>query len=95
MSDRIELVEPLSAAVEQTMNGIGAGLGLPPLFWSLRRDGELGGFPCDDGVEAAARWAAALGLGEPTDEQCFRCWRGVVSVYRVEIFARIADDVDV
>lgn len=90
MSDRIELVAPLSAAVESAMNMVGAGLGLPPLFWSLRRDGELGGFPGDDGVVIAQRWAAALGLGEPSDELGgFRSWRGVVGVYRVEIFVRV------
>ena len=90
MSDRIELVAPLSAAIEGVMNRLGAGLGLSPLFWSLCRDGELGGFPGDDGVELAQRWAAALGLGEPSDELGgFRSWRGVVGVYRVEIFVRV------
>lgn len=89
MSDRVELVERLSAAVEGAMNALGAGLGLPPLFWSLRRDGELGGFPGDDGVDIAARWAAALDLDAPADELGFRSWRGVVGVYRVEIFVRV------
>lgn len=96
MSDRIELVEPLSAAVEGAMNRVGAGLGLPPLFWALRRDGQLAGFPGDDGVAIAERWAAALGLAGPTDELGgFRSWTGTVSTFRVEVFVRTADDCDV
>lgn len=93
MSDAIELVGPLSTAVESVMNRLGAGIGLPPLFWSLRRDGQLAGFPGDDGVEIAERWAAELGLAGPTDELGgFRSWTGTVSTFRIEVFVRTADD---
>lgn len=88
---RLELIGTLSNAVEAAMNGLGAAMDLPPMHWSLRPDGEIGGFPHDGDLEdvaLAARWAGLLRLNPPVDDRMgARCWRGKVDTYQVEVWA--------
>lgn len=87
----MELIGVLSDAIELAMNGVGASHNLPPLHWSLRPDGEIGGFPRDGAVEDAelvGRWARVLRLNPPVDDQMgARVWRGRVDLYQVEVWA--------
>lgn len=87
----IELISSLSNAIEAAMNSVGAQFGLPAMHWSLRPDGEIGGFPRDGALEdvaLAGRWARLLGLNPPIDDRMgARLWRGRVDSYQVEVWA--------
>jgi hypothetical protein len=83
-----ELIGSLSDAIEVAMNNMGECRALPPMHWSLRRDGEVGGHPRGaDDLAVAGRWAVALGLDDPVDEMGARCWRGRVDAYAIEVWA--------
>lgn len=64
-----DISTPLSEAIEQAMNTVGAARGLPPLSWMVTVDGALLGW-ADDGsardfrqqLEAITPWLHALDM---------------------------------